>query len=113
MDSGIRDDLIDELLKGYEKPENLVGESGLLKQLTKAILLAVIKPSASHSTGRASLLAQDAHNLETLEEVLPDGENQVIDQALEPLPACRALHTYSHGPFGQGPGSRVPGRASV
>ncbi len=28
--SGIRDDLIDELLKGYEKPEDIVGDSGLL-----------------------------------------------------------------------------------
>ena len=29
--SEIREDLIDELLKGYEKPEDIVGESGLLK----------------------------------------------------------------------------------
>jgi putative transposase len=30
--------LIDELLKDYKKPEDIVGESGLLKQLTKALL---------------------------------------------------------------------------
>jgi putative transposase len=30
--------LIDELLKDYKKPEEIVGESGLLKQLTKAVL---------------------------------------------------------------------------
>lgn len=30
--------LIDELLKDYKKPEDIIGESGLLKQLTKAVL---------------------------------------------------------------------------
>jgi putative transposase len=34
----INKDLIDELLKDYKKPEDVVGENGLLKQLTKAIL---------------------------------------------------------------------------
>jgi putative transposase len=32
----IRPELIDELLKGYKKPEDITGENGLLKQLTKA-----------------------------------------------------------------------------
>jgi putative transposase len=30
--------MIDELLKDYKKPEDIIGESGLLKQLTKAVL---------------------------------------------------------------------------
>jgi putative transposase len=30
--------LIDDLLKGYKKPEDLIGENGLLKQLTKQLL---------------------------------------------------------------------------
>src|SRR5207247_10496322 len=30
--------LIDELLADYKKPEDIIGENGLLKQLTKAIL---------------------------------------------------------------------------
>ena len=34
----IRPDLVDELLKGYEKPEDIIGENGLLKRLTKALL---------------------------------------------------------------------------
>ena len=29
-------ELIDKLLEGYQKPEDLIGENGLLKQLTKA-----------------------------------------------------------------------------
>lgn len=30
--------LVDELLKDYKNPENLIGETGLLKQLTTALL---------------------------------------------------------------------------
>ena len=30
--------VIDELLAGYEKPEDIIGENGLLKQLTKALV---------------------------------------------------------------------------
>ena len=31
-------DLIDSLLADYKKPEDLIGEHGLLKQLTKALI---------------------------------------------------------------------------
>ena len=34
----IRPELIDELLQDYQNPQDLLGESGLLKQLTKAIV---------------------------------------------------------------------------
>jgi putative transposase len=34
----IDNELIDQLLKGYKKPEDLIGETGLLKQLTKQLL---------------------------------------------------------------------------
>jgi len=34
----IQKELIDELLKDYKKPEDVIGENGLLKQLTKALL---------------------------------------------------------------------------
>jgi putative transposase len=35
---GIDKELVDGLLVGYEKPEDIIGESGLLKQLTKALV---------------------------------------------------------------------------
>jgi len=38
MTREIEDELIDNLLKGYKKPEDLIGENGLLKQLTKRLL---------------------------------------------------------------------------
>jgi hypothetical protein len=33
-----RPELIDELLKDYQKPEDLMGEGGIFKQLTKALI---------------------------------------------------------------------------
>ena len=37
-DKSIDNELIDHLLKNYKKPEDLIGENGLLKQLTKQLL---------------------------------------------------------------------------
>ena len=34
----IRRELIDELLKAYETPQDILGEGGLLKELTKAVI---------------------------------------------------------------------------
>lgn len=38
MTKEIDDELIDKLLKGYKNPEDLIGDNGLLKQLTKRLL---------------------------------------------------------------------------
>ena len=37
-DKSIDNELIDNLLKDYKKPEDLIGDNGLLKQLTKQLL---------------------------------------------------------------------------
>lgn len=34
----LRPELLDELLSGYEQPEDLLGEAGLFRQLKKALL---------------------------------------------------------------------------
>lgn len=47
IDSG----LIDELLKDYTKPEDITGEGGLLKQLTKAILERALESELTHELG--------------------------------------------------------------
>ena len=39
----LRSDLIDGLLANYQKPEDLIGENGLLKQLTKALATILTK----------------------------------------------------------------------
>jgi putative transposase len=40
--------LIDDLLKGCEKPEDIIGEGGLLKQLTKAVLERALSGELTH-----------------------------------------------------------------
>lgn len=47
----IRPELIDELLRGYKKPEEITGEGGLLKQLTKAILERALESEMTHELG--------------------------------------------------------------
>lgn len=49
--SKINPDLIDELLKDYEKPEDIIGANGLLKQLTKAILERALESELTHELG--------------------------------------------------------------
>jgi len=47
----IQKELIDELLKGYQRPEDVVGESGLLKQLTKALLERAMSAELTNHLG--------------------------------------------------------------
>jgi putative transposase len=44
-------DFIDELLKDYEKPEDLLGENGLLKELTKRLLERVMAVELTQHVG--------------------------------------------------------------
>jgi len=44
-------ELIDKLLEGYQKPEDLVGENGLLKQLTKALVERALNAELTHHLG--------------------------------------------------------------
>jgi putative transposase len=47
----IKNELIDELLKGYQKPEEIIGENGLLKQLVKAVLERAMNAELTHHLG--------------------------------------------------------------
>ncbi len=44
-------DLIDQLLSGYKKPEDLIGENGLLKQLTKALIGRALQAEMTEHLG--------------------------------------------------------------
>ena len=44
-------DLIDQLLKDYKKPEDVLGENGLLKQLTKAVLERALQAEMTEHLG--------------------------------------------------------------
>jgi len=43
--------LIDQLLKDYKRPEEIIGENGLLKQLTKAVLERALEAEMSDHLG--------------------------------------------------------------
>ena len=47
----INSDLIDDLLKDYRKPEDIIGENGILKQLTKAILERALESELTYELG--------------------------------------------------------------
>jgi putative transposase len=49
--SPINIDLIDQLLKDYKSPEDVLGENGLLKQLTKAVLQRAMQAELTHHLG--------------------------------------------------------------
>lgn len=47
----IRKEILDELIKGYKNPEDLIGENGLLKQLTKSLLERAMAAELTHELG--------------------------------------------------------------
>lgn len=47
----IRKELLDELLQEYEKPEDLLGGSGILKQLSKALIERSLEGEMTHHLG--------------------------------------------------------------
>lgn len=49
----IKEELLDELLKNYKKPEDMLGENGILKQLTKALLERALQGEMNHHLGYA------------------------------------------------------------
>ncbi|QPK62864.1 IS256 family transposase [Methylomonas sp. LL1] len=46
-------ELLDTLLSGYQKPEDLIGENGLLKQLTKALVERALEAELTEHLGHA------------------------------------------------------------
>ena len=47
----IKKEILDELIKDYKNPEDLLGENGLLKQLTKALLERAMQAELTHELG--------------------------------------------------------------
>lgn len=45
------DELLDALMKDYKKPEDLIGENGLLKQLTKKLLERAMQAEMTEHLG--------------------------------------------------------------
>ena len=51
MTDKINLDLIDQFLKDYQSPEDVLGENGILKQLTKAVLERAMQAELTHHLG--------------------------------------------------------------
>jgi putative transposase len=47
----IRKELLDELLDGYQAPTDLMGQHGILQQLTKALIERVLEGELTHHLG--------------------------------------------------------------
>ena len=47
----IKDELLDELLKEYKNPEDLIGKDGILKQLTKRLVERAMESELTHHLG--------------------------------------------------------------
>jgi len=47
----IPEDLLDALMKDYKNPEDLIGETGLLKQLTKQLLERAMQAEMTEHLG--------------------------------------------------------------
>ena len=47
----IREELLDELIKDYKRPEDLIGEHGLLKDLTKRLVERAMNSELTHHLG--------------------------------------------------------------
>ncbi|MGH9782236.1 MAG: IS256 family transposase [Candidatus Acidiferrales bacterium] len=58
----LRQELVDELLKDYQKPEDLIGASGLLKQLTKALIDRALNSELTQHLGYQKHGAARANN---------------------------------------------------
>jgi len=53
VSKSIPTELLDTLLSGYQKPEDLIGEHGLLKQLTKALVERALEAELTEHLGHA------------------------------------------------------------
>jgi putative transposase len=49
----INEELLDQLIAGYQKPEDLLGENGLLKQLTKRLIERAMQAELADHLGYA------------------------------------------------------------
>lgn len=53
----ITDELLDQLLANYQKPEDLIGAEGILKQLTKKLVERALDAELTHQLKKRSISA--------------------------------------------------------
>lgn len=77
--------LLDELLKDYQTPEQILGENGILKQLTKRLAERALQADMTHHLGYAKHDYQGKADKETLDDFI---HHNVDDDLLEELPSA-------------------------
>ncbi len=95
----LRPELLDELLSGYEKPEDLLGEEGLFRQLKEALVERALGAELSEHlgyergdpAGRGSGNSRNGHSGKTvltddgeLDLAVPRGRNGTFEPAIVP-----------------------------
>jgi hypothetical protein len=55
----IKAELVDELLKGYERTEDIIGENGLLRRLTKTLLERALTEAGAVAHLRVGLVGEN------------------------------------------------------
>ena len=76
--------LLDELLKDSQTPEQILGENGILKQLTKRLAERALQAEMTHHLGYAKHDYQSKANKETLDNFI---NHNTDDDLLEELPS--------------------------
>ena len=67
--------LLDELLKDYQTPEQILGENGILKQLTKRLAERALQAEMTHHLGYAKHDYQGKADKETLDDFINHNAN--------------------------------------
>jgi putative transposase len=103
----VSNELIDQLLAGYKKPEDLIGENGLLKQLTKRLVERALEAEMTEHLGHtknASVAnaAGNARNGKSKKTLKGDFGELPIDVPVTAMPAL-SLRSC--------PSTRLAGRA--
>ena len=83
----LSNDLIDALLADYKKPEDLIDQNGLLKQLTKALVEQALPAELTDHQGRGKnqLVANEAGNIRNGRSKKPL-KGDFGEQAIPPIP---------------------------
>ena len=75
--------LLDELLKDYQTPEQILGENGILKQLTKRLAERALQAEMTHHLGYAKHDYQGKADKETLDDfIYHEPHNDLLDDEL-------------------------------
>ena len=75
--------LLDELLKDYQTPEQILGENGILKQLTKRLAERALQAEMTHHLGYAKHDYQGKADKETLDDFINhEPDNELLEDEL-------------------------------